>query len=381
MKILFCANIYEKAVVGPVRFAEMLLKINDWYKGVHEVKILTADTTMSSRFIYKMNYEPPKFFQAADTFTRGYAFYKNLKRVQKEFDFEVVIFGGAMYGLVPKLLWNDPQVKMVGLINDYLFLGKKWSSVFQSRYGHYYYTHGKIESWAAQKLDLVLACSNYLRQEVILNHQINPQKVFKLYHTCDLEKIDFQPSKFQDKDRVKILFVKYLYQLGGLEDLAAALQLLRNQKFELTIIGPTEVAKPAILSMFENATNVELNYIGKAPPKIVYQAMSKNDILCVPSHFESLGITNIEGLAHGIAVVSTNEGGIPEVLDRGKNGWLAEKNNPASLKECLENCIQISSEERLAMAKRGREYVEKHFDARQITQNLLEILAKNINIV
>jgi glycosyltransferase involved in cell wall biosynthesis len=105
-----------------------------------------------------------------------------------------------------------------------------------------------------------------------------------------------------------------------------------NTKVVLTIIGPPEKAKDEIIA-YALSDNIKCNFIGIAGQNEVYAQMQIADIFCVPSLQEGLGVANIEAMAHGCTIISTNTGGIPEVLDYGKNGWLVEPNSVESLYE------------------------------------------------
>jgi glycosyltransferase involved in cell wall biosynthesis len=100
--------------------------------------------------------------------------------------------------------------------------------------------------------------------------------------------------------------------------------------------------------------------------------MYDNDILCTPSRVESLGIANAEGLATGISVVSTREGGITEVLHYGKNGWLAAPENAEDLAEKLKECIESTPSVSAEKSRNGRLFVEKKFDYKQFNALFLE---------
>jgi glycosyltransferase involved in cell wall biosynthesis len=121
------------------------------------------------------------------------------------------------------------------------------------------------------------------------------------------------------------------------------------------------------------APKVKFAHLGLLKQDAVFAALNAHDILCIPSRQEGLGIANIEGLAAGIAVVSVKEGGIPEVLDYGNNGWLAEANDPISLAETLKECIEATPSVFLQKKRNGRAFVEKHFDTQVLITQFLYI--------
>ena len=44
----------------------------------------------------------------------------------------------------------------------------------------------------------------------------------------------------------------------------------------------------------------------------------------------------LEAMEQGVPVISTNEGGIPDIIDNGNSGYTVEKNNPSSLASAIE---------------------------------------------
>ena len=148
---------------------------------------------------------------------------------------------------------------------------------------------------------------------------------------------------------------------------------LPNYTFELTVICPLSIFHKAIETLFKNNTHVQLTILGKIDKKSLYAQMAAHDILCVPSRVESLGIINIEGLSTGISVVSTREGGIPEVLNYGENGWLAEPENAESLADALKNCIEADPSVRKQKSINGRRFIEQNFNIKELVAQFLDI--------
>ncbi len=82
----------------------------------------------------------------------------------------------------------------------------------------------------------------------------------------------------------------------------------------------------------------------------VAKAMSEVDLVCVPSKWdEAFPYSILEAMAVGKPVVASNSGGIPEVVEPGKTGWLFEKGNARELADILTRLSGSKSE----LAKMG----------------------------
>lgn len=79
----------------------------------------------------------------------------------------------------------------------------------------------------------------------------------------------------------------------------------------------------------------------------------------------------LEGMATGLPVVATRVGVIPEVVEDGKSGYLAEPGSAASLAECLEDLLDtpLLAEE---MGKKARLRVEEFFSRSVMARHVEE---------
>ena len=98
--------------------------------------------------------------------------------------------------------------------------------------------------------------------------------------------------------------------------------------------------------------------------------MQQSEIFCVPSKREAFGVANLEALAMGCKVVSTNVGGIPEAMGNGSFAWLVEPDDPIALEKALKLALDAPIEKAL------REIDEhlKKFSSFEIVSKFKEIL-------
>lgn len=101
------------------------------------------------------------------------------------------------------------------------------------------------------------------------------------------------------------------------------------------------------------ATGVEVRQIGHMPRARIPDLLVETDIHVVPSRWdEPIGLTVLEGMAAGLAVVGTASGGIPEVI--WKAGRLVPRDNAHALAEVLQELIGDAGQ-RVALGALARE--------------------------
>lgn len=369
MNILLCTPTFDSITHGPSKFAHLLLQINDLYPQ-HELRILTENVQKDiPNQVYLLPIKYPRIVHALGMFLRMISYHRGAQRIRKNYQYDVLIYNNAIHALW-SAIWKPKGVKVIGLINDSYYLDTHIRTFDGTKIALINLIHKPFEYLAARFLDVVIVNSNYLKNRVHQEYRCEEKKVRRLYKSIEVDKIEFIKNRPPIKNRVRILFVKSDYHIGGLDILVAALAKLTDFSFVITVIGALEHKVEEIEQLFTNIPNVRLNFLGTQSQQQVFEQMYQQDILCIPSRTEGLGVANMEGLAAGIPVVSTRVGGIPEVLNEGKNGWLAEKESADDLARVIKTCL-LSPHERQLKAERGRKFVEQHFKHDKMLATLL----------
>lgn len=95
------------------------------------------------------------------------------------------------------------------------------------------------------------------------------------------------------------------------------------------------------------------------------------DVVLSSSHFETFGATLVEGMASGCKCVAFNHGGQSDIIDDGKNGFLAKYPSTDSLSECIINAFNLSvSREEL------HRQAEEKFSEKSVVRKYIELIEK-----
>ena len=60
------------------------------------------------------------------------------------------------------------------------------------------------------------------------------------------------------------------------------------------------------------------------------------DLFIMPSRSEGWGLTALQAMANGLAVIASDVGGLPELVEPGKTGWLVPPDSPRALADAIE---------------------------------------------
>jgi colanic acid/amylovoran biosynthesis glycosyltransferase len=366
MKILICTNSFEKVTNGPAKFANLILEVNDLFPE-HEIHILSEDVTIPSHFVHRIKLNIPWILKPLGQVLRMFQYHYRATQIRKgTFQFDVLVYNNAFIGLWSSLRFS----KTIGMINDYNNALSHFKDVFKGKRYLKQFVFKQLEKICVRSHKRIITNSKYLGKQL---QQVYPgikNKERLMYKSIEID-VPVRENLILH-DPVRILFVKNDFVVGGLFDLIEALSMV-DFNYSLTVIGPPSSYNKEIED-FANVFNTQLHLLGPLPQEDVFAHLLNTDIFCVPSRKEALGIANMEAMARGVAVVSTNAGGIPEVLNDGTNGWLVPVADPKALSAALTDCIS-NEKEREQRIRSAKKFVN-NFSKDNMYRRFLEITAE-----
>lgn len=191
-----------------------------------------------------------------------------------------------------------------------------------------------VERTAYEAADAVIAVSAGMRTDVLDCYPaLDPARVHVVHNGIDTTFYRPDPTRDAlvangiDPDRPSVVFVGRITRQKGLGHLvAAAHRIDRDAQIVLCAGAPDtpDIAQETEKAVAElSAARPGVVWVrGMLPTDQIRQILSAATVFVCPSVYEPLGIVNLEAMACGTAVVASDVGGIPEVVDDGRTGLL-----------------------------------------------------------
>jgi N-acetyl-alpha-D-glucosaminyl L-malate synthase BshA len=226
-----------------------------------------------------------------------------------------------MVGSLPKGSWRLPfvttlhgtDITLIGLDRSYL----------------------PITRFGIEQSDGVTSISKYLRDKTYQEFNVRKEiQVIPNFVNCDIYKrTDDSRSKRQEfaKDDEKILVhlsnfrpVKRVWDVIEIFD-----RVQKKIPAKLLMIGDGPDRSRAEWLAMEKGIHDRVLFLGKQDP--VYEKLAVADIMLLPSELESFGLAALEAMACEVIPIATDVGGLPEVIEHGRTGFLARVGDVESM--------------------------------------------------
>ena len=184
-----------------------------------------------------------------------------------------------------------------------------------------------VIEFAINQSDAVTAVSESLKEDtyqffdIKKNIEVIPNFIDPtLYHFA--EDIELR-AQFAEKDEVIITHISNFRKVKRVEDVIRIFEGIQQQlSAKLLMVGDGPELHQVKNLAKELGIFDKVFFLGKS--KRIEQITSISDVFLLPSETESFGLVALEAMASGVAVVSSNVGGLPEVNKDGVTGFLNE---------------------------------------------------------
>lgn len=271
---------------------------------------------------------------------------------------------------------------------------------------YYIYPHGMLDPWFNEAYPLKKLKKQlywWLAEHSVLHHA--RAVLFTTEEECRLARRSFAPYKIREHvigygttapevdaaeaaaqlrdsghiwaQRPYFLFLGRIQEKKGLDLLIEAYSRLRSESDEmpdLVIAGPEQPPDYA-RELKTRFPQDRIHWIGSVSGSLKWQTLAGAEALALVSHQENFGLVVAEALALGTPVLISDKVNIwREIVHDGAG--LAESDDLAGARKLLERWLALPLKDKAKMRTRAAETFSRHFDLRNATRRLIDLIEK-----
>ena len=287
----------------------------------------------------------------------------------------------------PDLVYVTPNTKGGPFYKDFTVV--EWLKLLGCRVVAHFHNKGvsvRQDRWLDNKLYSIFF--NHIKV-IILADALYPD--IKKYVKRDsvficpngIPNVDYEYRE-RKNDVPRLLFLSNLIESKGVIVLLDALKLLHDKgyKFVCDFVGD----ETAEIDRYRFEAEVAarhlkdfVTYHGKKYGEEKTKFFLNADVFLFPTFYdkETFGLVNLEAMSYALPIISTDEGGIPDVVRNGINGLICAKKDSMALADCIEKLLD-NAFLRVKMGKAGREIFSRQFTLDRFEENMKSILENSL---
>lgn len=191
----------------------------------------------------------------------------------------------------------------------------------------------------------VITCSTAMRMDVMQLFEVARSDVDVIPNGIDLNAWqvageDSEAARRQWAPRGNLaVFVGRLEWEKGVHTLLEALPLVAADDLHLVIAGTGTYEKQLLELAAPLIEQERVSFTGWLPQAQLQALQAAADVIVIPSLYEPFGLVALEAAALGVPAVVANTGGLSEIVDGGRCGYVFEPDNPVALAHQLDAAL------------------------------------------
>lgn len=174
----------------------------------------------------------------------------------------------------------------------------------------------------------------------------------------------------------RVLFLGWIYDFKGVYDLLNAWTIFRQRcpGWKLVVGGKGEVDKFLAAAERLGVRN-DLEFLGWVSGKDKERELLRADIFVLPSYREGMPVSLLEAMAHGVAIIATPVGGVPDMMQPDIHGlWI----QPGDVSCLADRLSQLANDPSLrqALSRVAYHHVVEMYSVERSIESIISLYAR-----
>lgn len=174
----------------------------------------------------------------------------------------------------------------------------------------------------------------------------------------------FEPERIPSRTPLKIVSIGRFHWIKGYGFALDAMKLIKEKgiQFKYSIVAKGRVPDEILHQIADLGISSEVEIIQGIDYGKIPEFLKANSILILPSISEGIANVVLEAMAVGLPVISTDCGGMKEVIENGQNGWLVPTRAARELADCILNYCNLEEEKINQVRLNAHNRIKNHFN-------------------
>lgn len=218
------------------------------------------------------------------------------------------------------------------------------------------------------KVGSVIVLSEEWHDFFVENRICDPSKLTVIHNA-----VEIPASNRTDYENERVLFLGRLSDRKSPDTLLEAIPLILKEhpRAEFFFAGDGDV--DCYRRMAESIGVADnCRFEGWVSGEAREDLFSRCSLFCLPSKSEGMPMSVLESMARGLAVIATPVGGVPQVIEKGSNGFLVDVGDSVSLAKLIIRLLDSPQLKRL-IGEAGRNTAKEMFGMRAFEKKIMEV--------
>lgn len=271
-------------------------------------------------------------------------------------------FGASFYRKLPFIyIGSLLHIPIVNHVH-----GAEWCQFYQNASAR----SKNVKKKTFKKCDMIIALSEEWKKN--LNEVIDAQKI----QVVNNYGFDYSCGLIEERQLETVLFMGFLCERKGCFNIPEICTLVKYRipdvRFVLAGSGSHADIKEieTLIKKYGITENIELP--GWIKEKQKDALLKKASLFFLPSYAEGMPMSVLEAMGYGLPIVSSNVGGIPHLVENGKNGYLLDPGDVEGFAKAIVKLLQ-DPKLRNRMGAESANAIKERFSLKRHTDSIIGI--------
>jgi len=222
-----------------------------------------------------------------------------------------------------------------------------------------------LEALGGVLAERVVTVSIRMKNELVSNYGISPEKITVVYNGVDLERFNGNTDRnrlagMPQKQRSMLLFVGRIVPSKGIIQLIRSLKIVKKNHSNvfLIVVGTGPYLRSAQEFAVSLGLEEHVRFVGKVSDSQLPFYYAACDVFVCPSYYEPFGMTCLEAMASSKPIIVTRNCGASEIIKTGVHGLIVPSHNSLAMAESIEYLLS-DNEKAIRMGTECRKLAER----------------------